>query len=119
HPHYMKPQIKDNKITGWIYFFNGKRREFLGDDMKDILHLKKPNPVVKDDYSHFRGLSPLVAGLNYLKLDDVSLVSWIKSVENEGGKGIISPSHSNPEFWLTPDAVLSTQAKIDEKVNGK
>ena len=117
--HRMTPFIDNGNLVGWrVYLFNGQYRDFVYDDMKAILHMKMPNPLFDDKFSHFRGLSPLVAGLKYLKLDDVAIESWVKSVENEGAKGLISPNHPNPELWLTPDQVDKTQDTVDKKIHG-
>jgi HK97 family phage portal protein len=104
------------KIAGWKYkMLNGNVRKF---ETKDVLHLKRPNPNFDASINHLRGMSPLVAGLKYLQLDDKSIEAWLKSMENEGAKGIISPNHANPELWLTPDQVKTTQEKVEEKISG-
>ena len=117
--HLMTPVIDDGKLVGWQRdLLNGLKQNFIGDDMQDILHFKMPNPVFNSTYIQFRGMSPLLAGLKYLQLDDKALQAWIKSVENEGAKGLISPNHPNPELWLTPEQVTTTQATIEEKIHG-
>ena len=117
--HLMNMHIDNGKLVGWrMNLLNGQFRDFLGDDMNDILHMKMPNPMFDGKYSQFRGLSPLLAGLKYLKLDDTAIESWVKSVENEGAKGLISPNHPNPELWLTPDQVDKTQATVETKIHG-
>ena len=117
--HLMNMHIDNGKLVGWrMNLLNGQFRDFLGDDMNDILHIKMPNPLFDAKYSQFRGLSPLLAGLKYLKLDDTAIESWVKSVENEGAKGLISPNHPNPELWLTPEQVDKTQATVETKIHG-
>jgi HK97 family phage portal protein len=113
------PFIDDGNLVGWrINLMDGRYRDFVGEDMKYILHMKMPNPLYDNKYSQFRGLSPLAAGLKYLKLDDAAIESWVKSVENEGAKGLISPNHPNPDLWLTPDQVDKTQDTVDKKIHG-
>ena len=77
-----------------------------------------PNPVFDASGTQLRGMSPLLAGLKYLQLDDSAIQSWIKSVENEGAKGLISPNHAVPNLWLTPDQVENTQATVETKIHG-
>lgn len=118
--HLMKTIVdEDKKLVGWQQILpNGLTRNFYGDDMADILHLKMANPIYDSFGNQYRGMSPLVAGLKYLQLDDKALEAWIKSVENEGAKGIISPNHPNPELWLTPEQVETTQKVVHEKIEG-
>ena len=40
------------------------------------------------------------------------------SVENEGAKGVISPSSPDPQFWLQPGQVDDTMKQVDEKIRG-
>lgn len=112
----IKEIVRDGELVGWRFDLqNGRWRNF---ELEDVYHLKMPNPLFDDKYSQFRGLSPLLAGLKYLQLDDKAIESWIKSVENEGAKGLVSPNHPNPELWLTPDQRDLTQQRIDENVTG-
>ena len=114
--HLMTPILNDGDITGWrLDMFNGKYRTF---DAKDILHFKMPNPIFDSNAGHLRGISPLAVGLKYLQLDDKALEGWIKSIENEGAKGIVSPNHADPNLWLTPDQVTATQSIMEEKIHG-
>lgn len=119
-PAHLVRSIVDNGIlVGWqVDLMNGQVRNFVGDDMKAMLHLKMPNPVFNSDYTHLRGMSPLLAGLKYLQLNDDALLAWIKSVENEGAKGLISPNHADPNLWLTPEQVTKTQEAVEAKVHG-
>jgi len=115
----LVPFIENGQLVGWrMSLLNGQYRDFIGDDMKAIMHMKMPNPLYDNKYNQFRGLSPLIAGLKYLKLDDTAIESWVKSVENEGAKGLISPNHANPELWLTPEQVDKTQAAVEAKIHG-
>lgn len=117
--HLMTPIRADRELIGWeLDLLNGKQRKYIGDDLKDVLHFKMPNPIFDQSFTQFRGMSPLLAGLKYLQLDDKALLSWIKSVENEGAKGIVSPNHANPELWLTPEQVEATQKAVEEKIHG-
>lgn len=114
-----KSYLEQDILVGWqLNLLNGKTRNFVGDEMQDLLHFKMPNPLFDDKFIQLRGFSPLMAGLKYLKLDDTSIESWVKSVQNEGAKGLISPNHANPELWLTPEQVEDTQRITDEKIHG-
>jgi phage portal protein BeeE len=117
--HLMTAIVDGGKLVGWqLDLMNGYYRTWMYEEMKDVMHLKMANPLFDNKFTHFRGLSPLTAGLKYLQLDDSAILSWIKSVENEGAKGLISPNHPNPELWLTPDQVTSTETKVSEKIQG-
>ena len=106
----------DNIIKAWkLRLTGGYMREL---DAKDVLQLKMSNPMFTEDGKQLRGQSPLLAGLKYLQLNDKSLEAWVKSVENEGAKGIISPNHSDPNLWLTPEQVASTEERVQEKLHG-
>lgn len=114
-----KSYLEQDILVGWqLNLLNGKTRNFMGDEMQDLIHFKMPNPLFDDKFSQLRGFSPLMAGLKYLKLDDTAIESWVKSVQNEGAKGLISPNHANPELWLTPEQVEETQRITDEKIHG-
>jgi phage portal protein BeeE len=63
-------------------------------------------------------MSPLLAGLKSLQLDDFAIEAWLKSLENEGAKGIISPNHPDKTNWLSPEQVKATEAKVQEKIHG-
>src|SRR5690554_5726896 len=114
---WMTPVFSDdpqNIIKGWkLKMYGGAKRTL---DVEDVFHLKMTNPIFTEDGEQLRGLSPLVAGLKYLQLDDRSVEAWIKSIENEGAKGIISPNTSNPEFWLQPEQVKLLDKEIDERI---
>ncbi len=117
--HWVRSIVDNGILVGWqIDLMNGQVRNFVGEDMKAMLHMKMPNPVFNSDYTHLRGMSPLLAGLKYLQLNDDSLMAWMKSVENEGAKGLISPNHPNPELWLTPEQVTKTQEAVEAKIHG-
>ena len=106
----------DNIIKAWkLRLTGGYMREL---DAKDVLQLKMSNPMFTEDGKQLRGQSPLLAGLKYLQLNDKSLEAWVKSVENEGAKGIISPNHSDPNLWLTPEQVADTEIRVQEKIHG-
>ena len=106
----------DNIIKAWkLRLTGGYMREL---DAKDVLQLKMSNPMFTEDGKQLRGQSPLLAGLKYLQLNDKGLEAWVKSVENEGAKGIISPNHADPNLWLTPEQVASTEERVQEKLHG-
>lgn len=106
----------DNIIKAWkLRLTGGYLREL---DAKDVLQLKMSNPMFTEDGKQLRGQSPLLAGLKYLQLNDKGLEAWVKSVENEGAKGIISPNHADPNLWLTPEQVSSTEERVQEKLHG-
>ena len=106
----------DNIIKAWkLRMTGGYMREL---DAKDVLQLKMSNPMFTEDGKQLRGQSPLLAGLKYLQLNDKGLEAWVKSVENEGAKGIISPNHADPNLWLTPEQVSSTEERVQEKLHG-
>ena len=106
----------DNIIKAWkLRMTGGYMREL---DAKDVLQLKMSNPMFTEDGKQLRGQSPLLAGLKYLQLNDKGLEAWVKSVENEGAKGIISPNHADPNLWLTPEQVASTEERVQEKLHG-
>ena len=120
-PNLMSPIIDSTNIDGlflkgWkLDLLNGRSRYF---DKDEVFHLKMPNPNFDGAGLQFRGFSPLISGLKYLKLSDSSLESWAKSVENEGAKGIISPNHADPKLWLTPGQTRDTQKMAQEKIHG-
>ncbi len=110
---------RENKIDGWVVDWgNGLKQTFVGDDANDVFHLKMANPLYDVSGEHLRGMSPLVAGLKYLLLDDTSIEAWIKSMQNEGAKGIVSPNHADPKLWLTPEQVKTTVTSLDKKIHG-
>ena len=112
----MQPILTNNKLSGWrMNKIGGGTRDF---DLEDVFHFKMPNPNYDDNLSFLRGMSPLLAGLKYLQLSDKSLEAWIKSMQNEGAKGIVSPNHPNPELWLTPDQVTKTEDSVRTKIEG-
>ena len=114
--HSMQSIISEGQIVAWKYDkMDGFVKTF---SVEDVLHFKMPNPTFDNSYSQYRGMSPLMAGLKYLQLDDKAVISWIKSIENEGAKGIVSPNHPNPELWLTEDQVINVQEQIELKIHG-
>ena len=110
---------RENKIEGLIVNWGkGLKQTFEGDDLKDVFHMKMANPVYDEYGEHLRGMSPLLAGLKYLQLDDVSIQAWVKSMENEGAKGIVSPNHADPKLWLNKEQVETTEKAVDSKIHG-
>ena len=105
-----------NIIKGWkLNMYGGVKRTL---NVEDVFHLKMTNPIFTEDGGQLRGLSPLVAGLKYLQLDDKSIETWIKSIENEGAKGIISPNVPNPDFWLSQKQTELLDEEIDKRIHG-
>lgn len=118
-PYRMKHFVKDGMIVGWEYDMgNGKYRRWWGDTFDDVLHVKMSNPQFDGNGKQLRGMSPLLAGLKSLQLDDFAIEAWLKSLENEGAKGIISPNHPDKTNWLSPDQVKATETKVQEKIHG-
>ena len=103
-------------ITAWRIDIGYKQNRTI--PAEDVFFMGMPNPVYDNKAGQRRGLSPLVSGLKYLQLSDKSLEAWVRSVENEGAKGLISPNHNNPELWLTPEQVVSTEEKVQDKIHG-
>ena len=109
----------DGQISEWILDLgNGNTRTFEGDDINQVFQLKMANPNYDPSGSHLRGMSPLMAGLKYLQLDDSSIEAWVKTMQNEGAKGILSPNHNNIEQWLTPEQQKQTEKAVDNKIHG-
>lgn len=117
--HLMEPVFGgdyDNIITGWrLNMLNGYERIL---DSNDVFHMKMANPNFDQAGTQLRGMSPLMSGLKYMQLDDKAIEAWIKSVEHEGAKGIVSPNHSDPKLWLTPDQREKTQKRVDTEIHG-
>jgi len=107
---------RENKIVGWVVNWGkGLTQSF---EVEDVFHLKMANPFYDVNGEHLRGMSPLLAGLKYLQLDDVSIEAWVKSMQNEGAKGIVSPNHADPKLWLDKAQVEATNKNIQEKIHG-
>ena len=118
-PYRMKHFVKDGVIVKWEYDMgNGQYRRWSGDTFDDVLHVKMSNPQFDGNGKQLRGMSPLLAGLKSLQLDDFAIEAWLKSLENEGAKGIISPNHPDKTNWLSPDQVKATEVKVQEKIHG-
>lgn len=107
---------KENIIEGWKLTISNDTDRTL--EAKDVFHLKMTNPYFDLQGSQLRGQSPLLAGLKYLQLSDKAIEAWLKSMENEGAKGLISPNHNNPNLWLTPEQVEKTEESVETKVHG-
>lgn len=87
-------------------------------DAKDVCHMKMWNPQWDLQGSQLRGQSPLLAGLKYLKRNDVGLASSVKMLENRGAEAIVSPNHPDSKYWLSPAQMEATESAIARKVNG-
>lgn len=107
---------RENKIVGWVVNWGKGLTQRV--EVEDVLHLKMANPFYDVNGEHLRGMSPLLAGLKYLQLDDVSIEAWVKSMQNEGAKGIVSPNHADPKLWLDKKQVEATNKNIQEKIHG-
>jgi HK97 family phage portal protein len=118
-PYRMRHFVKDGVIVAWEYDMgNGKYRCWADDTFDDVLHVKMSNPQFDGKGKQLRGMSPLLAGLKSLQLDDFAIEAWLKSLENEGAKGIISPNHPDKTNWLSPEQVKATELKVQEKIHG-
>jgi HK97 family phage portal protein len=118
-PYRMRHFVKDGVIVAWEYDMgNGKYRRWADNTFDDVLHVKMSNPQFDGKGKQLRGMSPLLAGLKSLQLDDFAIEAWLKSLENEGAKGIISPNHPDKTNWLSPEQVKATEAKVQEKIHG-
>ena len=114
--HLMAPIAPGGELSGWqLRLMNGRTREF---ELGDIMHFKMPNPIYDTIKGSYRGMSPLVAGLKYLQLDDSAIEGWMKAMQNEGAKGLVSPRHEDPELWLTPEQVKDVEKAVDDKIHG-
>lgn len=87
-------------------------------DAKDVCHIKMFNPNWTVTGDQLRGQSPLLAGLKYLKRNDIGIFASSKLLDNRGAETIVSPNHADPKLWLNPSQVEQTEQKINEKVNG-
>jgi len=87
-------------------------------DAKDICHMKMWNPLWDLNGTQLRGQSPLMAGLRYLKKNDVGVYSSVKLLENRGAETIVSPNHPDSKYWLNPTQVTAAEEAIQSKVNG-
>ncbi len=87
-------------------------------DAKDICHMKMWNPFWDLNGTQLRGQSPLMAGLRYLKKNDIAVYSSVKLLENRGAETIVSPNHPDSKYWLNPKQVTQTEEAIQSKVNG-
>lgn len=118
-PSRMNHIVKNDELVGWQYNMpDGRVRTWIGDDMKNVFHMKMASPLFDIGGSQFRGFSPLLAGLKYLQLDDYAIEAWLKSLQNEGAKGIISPNHPDKENWLNPEQREKTQEMVEAKIQG-
>ena len=118
-PSRMSHVVKNDEIVMWTYMMpDGRLRTWKGEDLKNVFHLKMANPLFNMQGSQFRGMSPLTAGLKYLQLDDYAIETWIKSIQNEGAKGIISPNHPDKENWMNPTQTKATQDQVEAKIHG-
>ena len=85
---------------------------------KDVCHMKSWNPLWDLNGNQLRGQSPLLAGLKYLKKNDIGVYASVKLLENRGAETIVSPNHPDSKYWLNPTQVTATEDAIQTKVNG-
>ena len=85
---------------------------------EDVLHIKMWNPNWTIQGDQLRGQSPLLAGMKTLKSSDTGITAKVKSQQNEGAKGIVSPNHNDPKMWLNPQQRQETEQVVDRKMNG-
>lgn len=85
---------------------------------EDILHIKSFNPDWTITGNQLRGQPPLMAGINMLQKNNAQILSGLRSAENDGAKGVLSP-----DGRLGADIMTSTQLEgikqgVEKKVNG-
>jgi len=104
-----------NPIVGYKMAIGDQKIVFPAED---ILHIKSFNPDWDIQGSQLRGQPPLLAGLKFLKKNNSGVEAGANSNENQGAKGLVTPSITNPEMYL--DAVQMEQFRqgIDKRVNG-
>jgi HK97 family phage portal protein len=95
----------------------------IGDQMivfpaEDILHIKSFNPDWDIQGSQLRGQAPLLAGLKFLKKNNSGVQAGANSNENQGAKGLVSPSITNPEMYLDAVQMEEFRQGIDKRLNG-
>jgi phage portal protein BeeE len=105
----------NNPVKGYKILLGNQTIEI---PFKDVLHMKMWNPFWDLNGNQLRGQSPLLAGLRYLKKNDVGVYSSVKLLENRGAETIVSPNHPDSKYWLNPTQVTATEDAIASKVNG-
>lgn len=104
-----------NPVKGYKILLGNQTIEI---PFKDVCHMKMWNPYWDLNGNQLRGQSPLLAGLRYLKKNDIGIHSSVKLLENRGAETIVSPNHPDSKYWLNPGQVTSTEEAIQSKVNG-
>jgi len=105
----------ENPVKGYKILLGNQTIEI---PFKDVCHMKMWNPFWDLNGNQLRGQSPLLAGLRYLKKNDVGVHSSVKLLENRGAETIVSPNHPDSKYWLNPTQVTQTEEAIASKVNG-
>lgn len=85
---------------------------------EDIKHIKSFNPDWTITGNQLRGQPPLMAGINMLQKNNAQILSGLRSAENDGAKGVLSPDGRLGADLMTSPQVADLKQKIEEKVNG-
>lgn len=87
---------------------------------EDILHIKTFNPEWSINGTQLRGQPPLLAGTNFLQKNNAGVMSGMRSNENDGAKGVISPDGrlGAEAMMQQPDVLENTRQAIEKKING-
>lgn len=104
-----------NPVKGYKFITGDQTIEIPANQVR---HIKMWNPRWDTNGSQLRGQSPLMAGRKFIKKNDSALEAWVKSNQNEGAKGIISPSVQDPKLWPTPEQRKAIDDRVDERING-
>lgn len=106
--------VLGGELTGYQIINNGQPINLR---IPDVLHWRKPNPNFNWwDLSHFRGLSPLYAGLKTLTQDDSITDAGVNMYQHGGAHGALVNVGMDK---LSPEQLTSIDKAIDTKVNGK
>lgn len=117
----MNPVFGGNDISDPIiaWELNLPGGNFRQLDAKDVFQLKMENPNFDANGSQYRGQSPLLAGLKYLKLNDSALTAFVNGQESEGVKGIAFSNDANPSTRIPADDIDEVQKEWNNQINGK
>jgi HK97 family phage portal protein len=85
---------------------------------EDVLHIKSTNLEWDLNGAQLRGQSPLLAGRNFLKKNNLGVEAGAKSNKNMGARGIVSPNINNVEMYQDAERTEKFRQRIDERVNG-
>lgn len=84
----------------------------------DVLHIKETNMQWDLNGSQLRGQPRLLAGDMTLLKNNLGIEAGTKSNKNQGAKGIVSPSVTNPELFPSAEQREKLDQQVDERVNG-